>query len=505
MVGIAKFYITTAIDYVNAAPHLGHLYEKVCADALARYHRLKGDDVFFLTGTDENAQKNEQAARRAGVPTKEFVDRNAAKFKELCKTFAISYDDFIRTTEDRHVKVAQLIFKKLYDRGYIYKSYYEGLYCPGCEEFKQEKDLVDGKCPEHGVEPELVKEENYFFKLSEFEKEIEQLLKSERFVYPEKWRAELLARLKEGLRDLSVSRPNLTWGITTPIDPNHKIYVWIDALANYISALGYPDGERYRRYWPADVHLIGKGITWFHAVIWPAILLAAEIPLPKLILVHGYVTVEGRKMSKSLGNVVDPLELTKRYQVDAIRYYLLREIAFGSDGDFSENMLRERINNELVANLGNFIYRTMSFLWKEFGGKVPEPAELDASDRQFSAELGRLAGLVAREMEGFRIDRAVKLIRDFSSRANQYFQLKEPWDTKDSTCLYLCANAVASLAIVMGPFMPIASESIWKQLNLEGSVHEQRWERAASLILEPGHEINEPRPLFKKVDSRSNS
>ncbi len=496
---IAKFYITTAIDYVNAAPHLGHLYEKVCADALARYHRLKGDDVFFLTGTDENAQKNERAAKRAGIPTKEFVDRNAAKFKELCRVFAISYDDFIRTTEERHVKVAQLIFKRLYDKGYIYKSYYEGLYCPGCEEFKTEKDLVNGKCPEHGVEPELIKEENYFFRLSKFEDKITQLLESERFVYPEKWKAELLERLREGLKDLSVSRPNLTWGIPTPIDPNHRIYVWIDALTNYISALGYPDGERYKRYWPADVHLIGKGITWFHAVIWPAILLAADIPLPKLILVHGYVTVEGRKMSKSLGNVVDPLELAKRYQVDAIRYYLLREIAFGDDGDFSESTLRERINNELVANLGNFIYRTMSFLWKEFNGEVPEPVELDDVDKQFKAELEQLPSLVAEEMDSFRIDRAVKLIRDFSRKANQYFQLKEPWSTKDKNCLYLCANAVASLAILMEPFMPNASESLWKQLNLGGSVHEQQWENAGTLILKSGHVIGEPKPLFKKV------
>jgi methionyl-tRNA synthetase len=498
-----KFYITTAIDYANAPPHIGHLYEKVCADVIARWHRLKGEDVFFLTGTDENAQKNEKAAKEAGIPTKEFVEKNTQKFEELCKIFNISNDDFIRTTEKRHVKVAQLIFKKMFDNGDIYKSFYEGLYCYGCEEFKTEKDLVDGKCPEHDKKPELLKEESYFFRLSKYQSEILDLIEKNQFILPDKRKNEVLVRIKEeGLRDLSVSRPNVTWGIDTPIDNKHKIYVWVDALTNYISAIGYPESKKYKKYWPADVHLIGKGINWFHSVIWPAILLSAKIPLPKLILVHGYITVNGEKISKSRGTAINPLDLTKKYQVDAIRYFLLREVSFGEDGDFSEKSLVERINNELVANIGNFIHRTLTFIWNNFEGKVPEPKNQysDEDCQILESYIKDLPKKVGEKLENYELDKALKEIVDFSAYCNQFFQKKEPWKTKDVNALFICVNAVRSLAILLEPFVPLSAEKLWKQLNLKGSVHEQKWESAGELGIKEGHKINRPEVLFKKVE-----
>ncbi len=509
-----KFYITTAIDYVNALPHLGHLYEKICADVIARFHRLEAEDVFFLTGTDENAQKNEKAAKEAGIPVKEFVDKNAEKFKELCKVFNVSNDDFIRTTEARHVKISQLIFKKLFDNGDIYKGQYEGYYCYGCEEFKTEKDLVDGKCPEHGKKPEWLKEESYFFRLSKYQKQILKLLENQ-FVLPKERKNEILVRIKEEeLKDLSVSRRNIDWGIDTPIDSKHKIYVWIDALVNYISALGYPDDKKYKKYWPADVHFIGKGINWFHSVIWPAILLSAEIQLPKLILVHGYVTVGGEKLSKSKGNVVNPFELVKKYQVDAIRYFLLREIPFGEDGDFSEKALIEKTNNELVANIGNFVHRTLTFLWNNSKGEVPEPNSYEGSDHRFEDYIKTITKDVGKSLEENRLDEGLRNIFSFSSHCNQYFQSKEPW-RKDpyspvnqsvttvkriNNCLYLSINAVRSLAILLEPYIPFSCEKLWKQLNLDGSVHEQKWETASQLLIKPNHKINKPEILFRKIE-----
>jgi len=494
-----KFYITTAIDYVNAAPHIGHLYEKICADVIARFHRLKGEDVFFLTGTDENAQKNEKAAKEAGIAVKDFVEKNAKKFKEMDEVFNVSYDDFIRTTEKRHVIVSQLIFKKLFDNGDIYKGHYEGFYCYGCEEFKTEKDLVNGKCPEHDKRPELLKEESYFFRLSKYQKEILKLLEGG-FVVPDERRNEIIARIKEdNLKDLSVSRQNIKWGIDTPIDSKHKIYVWLDALVNYISALDYPNGKKYKKYWPADIHLIGKGINWFHSVIWPAVLLSAKIHLPKMILVHGYVNVEGGKMSKSIGNVVNPFDLAKKYQIDAVRYFLLREIPTVQDGDFSEKILIERTNNELVANMGNFIHRTLTFLWNNFDGTVPKVCKKDSLDKEFENHIRTIAETVGKYMEENQLDKGLKTISDFSTFCNQYFQKKEPWKTKDCNCLYYSVNAVRSLAILLEPFIPESSEKLWKQLNLDGDVHKQKWSSASKLLIKAGHKISKPEVLFKKI------
>lgn len=500
-----KYYITTAIDYVNAPPHLGHLYEKLCADVLARFHRLKGEDVFFLTGTDENAQKNEKAANEAGISVSEFVDLNAQKFQKLCKLFHISNDDFIRTTEDRHIAVSQLIFKKLFDNGDIYKGYYEGYYCYGCEEFKTEKDLVNGKCPEHEKEPEWLKQESYFFRLSKYQDEILKLVSTDEFILPVGRRKEIISRVKEeGLKDLSVSRPNLFWGIDTPIDDKHKIYVWIDALVNYISALEYDSGERYKKYWPADAHLIGKGINWFHSVIWPAILLSAKIPLPKHILVHGYLTVNGEKLSKSKGNIVDPFELAQKYSTDAIRYYLLKEIPFFEDGNFTERVLIEKNNNELVATIGNFIHRTLTFIASTFDGKVPKPGKYEKADEEFEVKIKNVADEVGGLIEKNELEKGLKKILEFTASCNQYFQKKEPWKRKEGakTTLFLSVNAVRSLAILLNPYLPFSTEKLWKLLDLDGTIHEEEWYTASQLLVKPGHKIRKPEILFRIIEDK---
>ena len=457
---MAKFYITTAIDYVNAKPHIGHAYEKICADVLARWHRLKGEDVHFLTGTDENAQKNEKAAREAGIPVKEFVDMNAGKFLDLCKRMSLSNDDFIRTTEERHLKVSRAIFKKLFEKGDIYKGTYEGLYCVGCEEFKTEKDLVDGKCPEHKREPELLREEAYFFRMSKYTGKVLELLQKPGFVLPESRRNEMVNRVKEeGLKDLCVSRTGLVWGIDTPIDPKFKIYVWIDALVNYVSALGYPDGRLYKEFWPADMHLIGKGINWFHTVIWPSILISAGIPLPKSVFVHGYVNVEGTKISKT-GISVDPVDLMQSYGSDALRYYLLKAIPFGEDGDFSEEALRKRLNGELAADLGNLLNRVLTLV-ERFDGKIEGEPEMD-SRLDFKA--------IGEYMEKLEIHLALDRIWDFVRSANKYMNEQEPWNLKGKELGHTLYNLLESLrvmGILLNPFIPQSCEEINRQLGVK--------------------------------------
>jgi len=448
-----KFYITTAIDYVNAKPHIGHAYEKILADAIARWHRLIGENVFFLTGTDENAQKNEQAAKEANIPVKQFVDKNAQYFIELTKKLNISNDDFIRTTEKRHVDFAQKLFKKIYDKDDIYKGKYEGLYCIGCESFKTERDLVNGKCPEHNIEPKKISEDAYFFKLSKYQKQVLKLLENG-LIIPESRANEIISRVKEeGLKDLCVSRTNLTWGIDSPIDKSFKIYVWVDALSNYISALG----KKEKTLWPADIHTIGKGINWFHSVIWPAILLSAGYEVPKKIWVHGYLTANGQKISKSLGNVIDPIAIADKYSADSLRYFLLRKIPFSQDGDFSEIALVESHNHELADKLGNLISR-VSTLAEKYGLKKSSSKHLDAT---------HLARKVKEHLDNLELDKALAEIFAFIDKCNEYVQEKKPWETKDKSVLYEVANAIKDAAILLSPFIPETSEKIAKVFNFD--------------------------------------
>ncbi|MEM4152689.1 MAG: methionine--tRNA ligase [Candidatus Pacearchaeota archaeon] len=437
-----KYYITTAIDYVNARPHIGHAFEKVIADSIARWQRLNGKQVFFLTGTDENAQKNAQAAKEAGIPTKQFVDKNVKAFIELCKKLNLSNDDFIRTTEQRHIKVAQEIFEKVYKKGDIYKGTYEGLYCYGCEAYKTEKDLVNGKCPQHpNREIVTLKEEAYFFRLSNYKARVEKFVKN--YVVPEKRRNEILSRLKEEeLRDLCVSRQGLDWGIDVPFDKKHKIYVWFDALINYISG---SQGN-----WPADLHIIGKDINWFHSVIWPAMLISAGYELPKKLLVHGFLNLSGRKISKSIGNVVDPLILIDKYGTDVVRYSLLRCSIF-EDSDYGEDILIERNNKELADKLGNLVSR-VSALAEQHG--------LEKCENKLLKKLKLKE--IKKCFENFEVDKALALILEFVDECNLYVQENELWKTHDRKKLYELCDSIKAIAILLWPFMPETSEKIAK-------------------------------------------
>ena len=388
-----KFYITTAIDYPSAPPHIGHVYEKVCADVIARWHRNIGDDVFFSTGTDEHGQKIQRYALKSNEKPEDFVERMSKKFIDLWAKLNISYDDFIRTTQTRHEKIVRSIFKKIYEKGDIYKGVYQGLYCVDCEAFYTEKDLKSGFCPIHNRKVEEIKEESYFFKMSKYQERIlEYIQHNKDFIQPQTKRNEIINRIKEGIRDLSVSRSSFNWGISLPIDERHIIFVWFDALINYISVLDYPN-EKFRKYWPADIHLIGKDILWFHVVVWLAILKACDIELPRKILIHGFINIGGEKISKSKGTVVDPLDLVNRYGADALRYFLLREIRFGEDGDFSESALIKRINSDLANDLGNLVYRTLTMIEKYFNGHIPAAEILDNKWKQnlgeFQDEINR--------------------------------------------------------------------------------------------------------------------
>ena len=486
-----KFYITTAIDYVNASPHVGHAYEKIITDVIARWKRLCGEEVFFLTGTDENAQKNSQAAKAAGVETQKFVDDNSKEFEKLCKELNISNDDFIKTTEKRHVKVAQDIFKKIYDKGDIYKKSYSGLYCEGCEAFLTERDLVDGKCPEHKKEPKIVKEENYFFKLSKYEKEILKLVSSKDFIIPEGFRKEIVNRIKQdGLKDVSVSRPGMSWGIDVPTDKEHKIYVWIDALSNYISALGYPDQDKFSKYWPADVHVIGKGINWFHSVIWPGILMSAEIDVPKKIWVHGYLTFNGQKISKSLGNAINPTGIIEKYGADSTRYVLVKDIPFNQDGDFSEDSLKERNNNELANDLGNLVSRTLTLCEKYFSGNL----SLQKDDGLFKTlKLEK----VNKYFDKFEIHHSLDEIWNFVRASNKYINDKEPWKNEENRelVLYNMLESLRVISILLSPFIPGTCDEINKQLGVKsGNLDDVKFG------LQKKYKVKKEGVLFKKIE-----
>lgn len=494
---MAKFYISTAIDYPSMAPHLGHAYEKVCADVIARFKRLQGFEVHFSTGTDEHGLKIQRSAERIGKKPKEFVDLMSSKFEKLCDKLNISYDDFIRTTEKRHIEVARLIFEKLCQTGDVYKGVYDGLYCTECETFYPEKELVDGKCPVHMQKVERLKEECYFFRMSKYQNKIlRHIEKNPDFIQPESRRNEILNRLREPLRDLCISRTDFDWGIPLPIDKKHILYVWADALINYLTTIGYPT-DKFKKFWPADVHLIGKDISWHHCVIWSSLLLSTGLQLPKKIFIHGFVTYKGEKLSKSKGLVIDPIQLAEEYSVDALRYFLVREISFGQDGAFSEEGLRARLNTELADVLGNFVHRVLTFTQDRFGGKVPE----GKIDKELETEVGERIGKAEKLLEELKITQALEEIMALAGRGNEYFQSCRPWAAiksdpkKTADCILNCVNLVKALCIALRPFMPSTCDRLAEQLNLKIT----GWTGVEKFDIKPGHRIQKPLILFKKI------
>ncbi len=466
-----KFYITTSIAYANASPHIGYAMEILQADVLARYHRMLGEDVFFLSGTDENGSKIKKSAEEMKLSPKEFVDQNSARFELLLDVLNVSNDDFIRTSDVlRHYPSAQKIWEKLVDSGDIYMGSYEGFYCIGCEAYLTEKELVDGKCPNHKKAPESVKEENYFFRLSKYSKLIGEKIESgEMEIVPASRKSEILNVIKDGLRDISFSRPKkvLDWGVPVPGDKAQTMYVWCDALTNYISALGYSDdSEKFKKYWPADVHLIGKDILRFHAAIWPAMLISTSLPLPKKILVHGFITSDGQKMSKSLGNVVDPFEIVKKYGVDALRYYLLKEITSGDDGDFSINKFEELYQADLANGIGNLVARVTAL-----AAKIPG-LELQnfVHNNDFENIVGTTWLNYEKNINEFRLNESILATRKLMSYCDEYVEQKKPWQVGDSEKSVVILNLLESLrhiAWMIYPFIPETSDKIFSQIFVE--------------------------------------
>ncbi len=457
---MAKYYITTPIYYITDKPHIGTAYTTVISDIIARWHRLCGDDVFFLTGTDEHGEKVQKASERAGMQPKEFADTMASKFSSAWKEYNITNDAFIRTTDRQHESIVAEFIKKLYDAGDIYKGEYEGWYCTPDETFLTELQLKDGKCPECGREVKKVKEESYFFRLSKYQDKLLELYdKNPLFISPKFRSGEIINRVKGGLKDISVTRTTIKWGITFPEDSNHTIYVWVDALVNYISALQWPDGGNMR-FWPADAHIIGKEIAWFHTVIWPAMLFSAGIDAPKKIFSHGWWTVEGRKMSKSLGNMVDPIELKNKYGVDAIRYYFAREMPFGDDSDFSEKNLIARINGELVDDLGNLVYRSLT-LAERFNGRIKGAPELDKG-----LDVEHIKTL----MDNLDTFNAIEEIWSQVRRTNKYINEKQAWKLNGEelgSVIYNILESIRIISVLIGPFMPETAEKIRAQLGVD--------------------------------------
>ena len=475
-----KFYITTPIYYPSAEFHIGHCYTTIIADAIARYKRLDGYDVYFQTGTDEHGLKIENKAKEKGVTPKEYVDVIIDNAKDLWKQLGISYDYFIRTTDEDHKKRVQKIFNILYEKGDIYKSEYEGLYCVPCESFWTSTQAKDGLCPDCGRPVELVKEESYFFKLSKYQKKLEEFYEENpNFLLPLSRKNEMLNNfIKPGLEDLCVSRTSFKWGIPVSFDPNHVIYVWIDALTNYITSLGYPDNlDKFNKYWPADLHLVGKEIVRFHAIIWPCILMALDLPLPKQVFGHGWLIVDGGKISKSKGNYKDPREYINTYGVDAVRYFALREVPFGSDGNFSEDALILRTNGDLANVLGNLVSRTIQMAIKYFDGAVENKQVSEEIDEDLINSKNSLKGLVDEKMTSYKVNEALEIIFENLRKCNKYIDETEPWVlSKDvnklerlETIIYNLLDNIRVSAILLEPFIPETSKKILKSLNLESN------------------------------------
>ena len=509
-----KFYITTPIYYPSDKLHIGHSYCTVATDTMARYKRLRGYDVRFLTGTDEHGQKIERIADSQGVTPKEYVDKIVAGVKELWKELDISYDKFIRTTDDYHVKAVQKIFKQLYDQGDIYKSEYEGWYCTPCESFYTDVQLVDGKCPDCGREVERLKEESYFFRLSKYQDRlIKHIEEHPEFIQPQTRQNEMINNfLKPGLEDLCVSRTTFKWGIPVTFDDKHIVYVWVDALSNYITSLGYGSGDDsdFKKYWPADVHVVGKEIVRFHTIIWPAMLMALNLPLPKQVFGHGWLIIDGGKMSKSKGNVVDPKVLVDRYGVDSIRYFLLREIAFGQDGNFTNEALIQRINSDLANDLGNLISRTVGMIDKYFGKTLPAYRESTEFDEALKEKATQVTAKAEELLDKMLFSDALSEIWTLIRRANKYVDETQPWilakdeeqKAKLANVLYNLSEAIRIVSVLIQPFMPNTPKLIWEQLGInDEALH--TWDSAKTWGMLPAEiTISKGNVIFPRIDMK---
>ncbi|MDI7261513.1 MAG: methionine--tRNA ligase [Thermodesulfobacteriota bacterium] len=508
------FYITTPIYYVNDVPHIGHAYTTIAADILTRFKRLEGCQAFFLTGTDEHGQKVEKAAQERGVDPKAHCDEMVKRFQFLWQRLNISHNDFIRTTEIRHRRVVQKILQDLYDRGEIYQDNYEGWYCVPCERFWTEKDLVEGKCPDCLREVVEISERNYFFRMSKYQSWlIEHIEKNDRFILPPSRKNEILGFLHNPLEDLCISRPKkrLKWGIELPFDTDYVTYVWFDALINYVSGIGYGSGENlFSDFWPEAIHLIGKDILTTHTVYWPTMLNGIGLTPPKMVFAHGWWTVEGKKMSKSLQNVVEPNSLIDTYGADAVRYFLMREVPFGMDGDFSHSAMVLRINSDLANDLGNLFSRVLSMVIRYFDGIIPTPSSLQEVDQRLEEVSLKVLFQLPRQMNDLSFNRALATLWEIISASNKYVDETAPWslakEEKDrprlSTVLYQALESLRIIALLLAPFMPSTSEKMWSQLGMENNLWQQDLGKDGKWGgLKPGRRVAKPTPLFPRIDT----